>query len=267
MPPGTISSKAVLLRGVGAMLGAAALASIAVRLSAEAGAGGAVPSLAPWASAGLSGALVATLGCVLAWPVLRRAERLAADNRRTAEELAHQRSCDPATGLPNRRKFDLLIERSLAVARRHDFTVGLLLIHLKGWQRSSLRLDPEDANDFLGEIAALIGRKLRAADSIARIGSEDLAVVIGKVESRESLETLAERIVAGIDKLAVRRPEAGVSCTLGGALASPSDASGHQALIRRADEALAEAEGGTGTRWKLRAAPDRPDASRLSVVR
>lgn len=266
MSPGTMSSKAALLRGVGAMMGAAALAAVAVGMGTEAWAGAGVPELAPWASAGLSGTFVAALGCALAWPVLRRAERLSADNRRTAEELAHQRCCDAATGLPNRRQFDLLVEQSLAVGQRHDFSVGLMLIHLKGWQRSSLRLDSEDADALLREISALIGRKLRAADSIARIGSEDLAVVIGKVESREGLETLAERIVAGIGKVADLNPEAELSCSLGVALACPTDAAGHHALIRRAAEALAEAENGTGVCWRLRTAPERPE-SRLSVVR
>lgn len=266
MSPGTISSRTALLRGAGAMMGATALAALAVGMSAEVWVGTGVPALAPWASAGLSGALVATLGSVLAWPVLRRAERLTADNRRTAEELAHQRRRDSATGLPNRRQFDLLVEQSIEVARRHDFTVGLMLIHLEGWRRSSLRLDSEEADAILCEISTLIGRTLRAADSLARVGSEDLAILVGKVESRESLETLAERIVAGVGKVAVRHPEAGLACSLGAALACPDDTAGHDALIRRADEALAEAESGTGTRWRLRAGPDRPEG-RLSVVR
>lgn len=267
MFPQTTSSKTTLLRGLGLMLGATAVAAGGLHMAAEGSAGVELQALPLWVSAGLSGALVASLGSLLAWPVLRRSERLSVDNRTALAELERHRRTDPGTGLPNRRQFDRLLEQSLAVARRHDFEVGLLLLRLDGWQRSSLRLDPADADAILREIGTLTSRNLRAGDSIARIGSETLAVIVGRVEDRAALVTLAERIVARVEKVAARHAEAELSCAPGIAVASPGDGLCPLALIRLADEALAEAESDASARLKVRTGPDRAGEGRLSLVR
>ncbi|GLR12107.1 phosphodiesterase [Chitinimonas prasina] len=106
---------------------------------------------------------------------------------------------DPLTGLPNRVRFNQLLDEAIARAREHDDSLTVLLINLDRFQQ---------INDTLGHptgdrVLALVGERLREAvrfeDQVARLSGDEYAVLLPGVQVGQSLPTL-ERIHRTFDR-------------------------------------------------------------------
>lgn len=111
---------------------------------------------------------------------------------------------DPATGLPDARYFDLVVDSRVAAARRHLWPVTIVLIQLgiEGSERHSL----------LPMFASLVRQTLREADIACRLGESSFGLVLENTAEEGGVWT-AERLQIALAKQAspVRRLAAGVS--------------------------------------------------------
>jgi diguanylate cyclase (GGDEF)-like protein len=129
---------------------------------------------------------------------------------------------DPLTALPNRRLLDDRLKQALHLAQRRDRGIALMLIELAAFDRV--------ADDTLCAAARSLGGCLRKADTLARWGAAEFAVVLTDVEGEADCRRVAERVLQSLDmEVAI-----GVSIF-------PADAGDTDALVRNADAARSRA--------------------------
>lgn len=176
----------------------------------------------------------AVTAIVLTLTVRALKERLLTAERRQ-REMART---DALTGLANRRGFDLAL--SDAVARARDTEVGrrtvdllpgaaLLLIDLDNFKLVNDSRGHAAGDELLKTVAAHCHAAVRPADTLARIGGDEFAVVApggGAAGAQRLAEGLAEAIGA-----------AGARATIAWAVC-PDDGEGEDALLRVADRRL-----------------------------
>ncbi len=178
--------------------------------------------------------------------------------RRQAEaHIRHMALHDELTGLPNRTSFNISLDHALARLRgeirpedhRSALPDGEGLVAV-------LIVDPDhfkDVNDTLGHaagdallqrVAERIGQCLRPGDTLARIGSDEFAVLLEQVATAEQAADTAHRIIAAASasyeldgQEAVVRVSAGITlCSREDGIADPA------LLLSQADIALHQAK-------------------------
>jgi len=129
---------------------------------------------------------------------------------------------DALTELPNRRLLDDRLKQALHLAQRRDTGIALALLDLAGFAKID---DPT-----LREAARRLARCLRKADTLARWGAAEFAIVLTEVRGEADGRAVLERLIAALD----------MDVAIGLSL-YPADAGDAQALVRNADAARTRA--------------------------
>jgi len=164
-----------------------------------------------------------------------------------ARELAIQRltadaHTDPLTGLYNRRGFQPFVDQALARARRSGEKVSLVLCDVDHFKTINDRFGHKRGDQALKAITTAIGQALRPTDIAARLGGDELALLLSGADALGA-QAAAERLRAAV---ASANPFNGMPLTLSMGVADlealPAgpldDWQARDALFRAADEAL-----------------------------
>ena len=158
---------------------------------------------------------------------------LALDNARLYEETKKLSLQDPLTGLANRRLMDIIIERNIAVAKRHDIPFSALMIDIDHFKKYNDSFGHTAGDKLLQEVAGIISEELRGGvDFAVRYGGEEFLVLLSEIDSVKACD-VAERL----RKTVQDRTEVTVSLGI-----STYDGVKKETLIQRADEALYRAK-------------------------
>ncbi|MDQ6847774.1 MAG: EAL domain-containing protein [Candidatus Dormibacteraeota bacterium] len=163
---------------------------------------------------------------------------VAVQNMRLDNTLTYQAFHDPLTHLANRVLFTDRLEHALS---RRDETRGMLavlFVDLDDFKMVNDTFGHAPGDDLLRNVAERLRSVLRPADTAARFGGDEFAVLLEDSLSREDVASVAERIVAALKPhFVVERQEVAVHASIGVAIASagPVDA---EELLRRADAAM-----------------------------
>ncbi|MDQ7728985.1 EAL domain-containing protein [Halomonas sp. SpR8] len=116
--------------------------------------------------------------------------------RKAAEQEIHQLAFyDPLTGLANRRLFMDRMEVALKECRRYHRCGALLFIDIDNFKQINDTLGHYSGDQLLQSVARRLGRMLRDTDTLARLGSDEFAVLIEDIDGSPVQTTqLAERI-------------------------------------------------------------------------
>lgn len=179
--------------------------------------------------------------------------------------IRHQATHDELTGLPNRTLARDRVEGALRRARRHRSRVSLLSLSLP-----RLRLVDESLGHDVGArtvraVATAIVARVRASDSVARIGDAHFLVVAERADAAAG-GRLARALAAGISRgTEVEGIEILPGVAIGIAVC-PEHGDDVEILMRRADIALADAEEGTQEIAFYRDGRDEDQRRRLALV-
>jgi diguanylate cyclase (GGDEF)-like protein len=169
-------------------------------------------------------------------------EQLAA----TAERLRTESLTDVLTGLANRRRFDVVIGEAMREATRTKRPLALLMIDIDNFKVYNDTFGHQGGDACLRKVAAVLQQKVgRARDLVARIGGEEIAVIMPEVDMGGAL-VVAERLRAAVAALAIPQGDASVHRTVTvsiGATATIDSASTTiAALVAAGDRALYRAK-------------------------
>src|SRR6185312_2918836 len=140
-------------------------------------------------------------------------------------ELVRQAYHDGLTGLANRSLFRDRLEQALARSSRTGGEVAVLILDLDGFKQVNDSLGHDAGDQLLRVVADRLTETVRATDTVARFGGDELAVSV----ARRALARLAEpAVVAG--------RELEVAASIGIALHSGEGAGDE--LVRDADVAM-----------------------------
>jgi len=127
-------------------------------------------------------------------------QRLKQERDAERDRYAFLAAHDPLTGLANRSMFDSQLARALASSDRNKNIAGLVIIDLDGFKPVNDTLGHDMGDNILRAIADRLTNLLRKADTIARIGGDEFAVILENVASPPGIDIVAQRIVDEIGR-------------------------------------------------------------------
>src|SRR3989475_11517621 len=125
-----------------------------------------------------------------------------------ARQFSNEARTDHLTGLANRREFERIMEREVALAERHDRRLSLMRIDLDNLKRINDRQGHRAGDAALRLVAQQLQRVVRVSDICARIGGDEFAVAMPETEMERARE-VAIRLRAALKEagLASKSPE------------------------------------------------------------
>lgn len=115
------------------------------------------------------------------------------DRKRLEMELEQLATTDPLTGLLNRREFGRILEEELERSARYQRPMALLWIDFDHFKQVNDTWGHAAGDKVLCSVTHLLADSVRAVDSVARFGGEELVIVLPELSAAEALET-AERL-------------------------------------------------------------------------
>ncbi|MDL5030705.1 EAL domain-containing protein [Pelomonas sp. APW6] len=160
----------------------------------------------------------------------------------TEAQLLHQSLHDRLTGLPNSALMRDRIEREIGQAQRVQGKVAVLFIDLD---------DFRDVNDIAGHAAGdhvlrtaaeRFVHVVRASDSVARVGADEFAIVLGGLDDESAALRLGDRLIQAMDEpILVGLQRFNIGASIGLAL-YPTDGHTVDELLRNAEAAMCRAK-------------------------
>jgi diguanylate cyclase (GGDEF)-like protein/PAS domain S-box-containing protein len=157
------------------------------------------------------------------------------ERRRMEAALEHRALHDPLTELANRTLFFDRLRQSLHGARRDGTQVALVMLDMDGFKAINDQHGHAVGDAVLKEIGARLRKDLRATDTAARIGGDEFAWILPRVNSRVGVRrTVNKRLAAVEAPLVAEGEKIDVSMSAGIAM-YPDDGRAPDALMRHAD--------------------------------
>ncbi|HEV2813060.1 MAG TPA: diguanylate cyclase [Solirubrobacteraceae bacterium] len=160
---------------------------------------------------------------------------VAVQNARDYREKLEQAIRDPLTGLYNRRFLLEALEKEVQRSARYGSEASLVIFDVDDFKLVNDRFGHASGDDVLRAVGRLAEAHIRPADSFARIGGEEFALLLPETSQLEAL-LVAERVRTAIGREKILGDR---KITVSGGIAScPSDAGEAEELQRLADGAL-----------------------------
>jgi diguanylate cyclase (GGDEF)-like protein/PAS domain S-box-containing protein len=153
------------------------------------------------------------------------------------DQLEHQATHDPLTGLANRTLFDELLVRAAYRADRSGRPVAVLYLDLDGFKDVNDVFGHPSGDRVLSETSRRLEAVVRPGDMVARMGGDEFVVLCEHLSEPSDAERIAARIVQAVGKpIPLATGVATVTASVGIALGEPGETAA--SLIGRADEAM-----------------------------
>jgi diguanylate cyclase (GGDEF)-like protein len=108
-----------------------------------------------------------------------------------ARQFSSEARTDHLTGLANRREFERVMEREVALAERHSRRLSVMMIDLDNLKRINDRQGHRAGDGALKLVAQQLQRVVRASDVCARIGGDEFAVAMPETTIERAREVAA----------------------------------------------------------------------------
>jgi diguanylate cyclase (GGDEF)-like protein len=119
-----------------------------------------------------------------------------------ARQFASEARTDHLTGLANRREFERVMEREVALAERHNRRLSVMMIDLDNLKRINDRLGHSAGDGALRIVAQQLQRVVRASDLCARVGGDEFAVAMPETDLDRARD-VAIRFRRAVDQAAL----------------------------------------------------------------
>lgn len=153
------------------------------------------------------------------------------------ESLEHMAFTDPLTKLPNRMLFHDRLHQAILNARREDRSFALLIMDLDRFKEINDTLGHHVGDVILEQVGERLRDMLRASDTVARMGGDEFAVLLGAVD-RQQAEMAARMLIKALrPAFMVEEQRFEIGASIGIAL-YPDHGEEASVLTQRADVAM-----------------------------
>lgn len=105
-----------------------------------------------------------------------------------ARQFASEARTDHLTGIANRREFERVMEREVALAERHGRRLSVMMIDLDNLKRINDRQGHRAGDAAIKLVAQQLQRVVRASDVCARVGGDEFAVAMPETDVERARE-------------------------------------------------------------------------------
>ena len=156
------------------------------------------------------------------------------------EQLAHQAFHDPVTNLANRALFADRVQHALRSTVRMGSLICVMFVDLDDFKTVNDSLGHPAGDAILKEVAGRLEGVVRPADTVARFGGDEFAILLDGVEGSDEAAMVAERLLKAVEAPTVIEgkqvyPRASVGICMSDADLLSQDA---EELLRNADVAM-----------------------------
>jgi diguanylate cyclase (GGDEF)-like protein len=181
---------------------------------------------------------------------------------KTADKLRDESLTDSLTGLANRRAFDARLAQVLADGARMSRGAAMLMIDVDNFKLFNDAYGHLGGDECLRDLCATARDCVsRTRDMVARVGGEEIAVVMAETDLRGAM-IVAERIRSAIEGMGIPHSSqaayAAVTVSIGATAVDDTAGLTAEAFIERADRALYRAKEAGRNRtvaWPIAVAP------------
>lgn len=165
----------------------------------------------------------------------------------TEQAIAMQRlerlaNYDSLTGLPNRTRFQGIVNRSLIDSGFSD-THAMLFLDLDNFKSVNDSYGHSAGDHLLYEIAQRMTASIRGVNTICRLGGDEFAVWIPDIKTKADAKTVAEQLLEALNEpIDISHHKINATFSIGIAL-YPHDGSDYSTLSRHSDNAMYTAKG------------------------
>jgi diguanylate cyclase (GGDEF)-like protein len=107
---------------------------------------------------------------------------------------------DTLTNLPNQVLFKDRVQHVLALTRRHEQALAVILLNLDKFKVINDTLGFQSGDQVLQEVAQRLTSCVRESDTVARFGSDEFAVLLTQISRAEDAAIVAENIKVSLDR-------------------------------------------------------------------
>jgi len=165
------------------------------------------------------------------------------ERKRVEGELQYLADHDPLTGLFNRRRFAIELERELAATARYGHCGAVLIVDVDDFKGVNDTQGHAAGDALLASVGRALRARLRETDVLARLGGDEFGVILPHADEQRALrvaESLRE-VISSEARIGERR--AGVTASVGVAgFDGGADPRASDRIVARADRAMYEAK-------------------------
>ena len=167
------------------------------------------------------------------------------EKRRSEAEITRLALFDGLTGLANRQRMRLSLDKTLAHAAGHQRPAALFLMDLDRFKAVNDTLGHQAGDALLKQVGQRLQRGVGDQGLVGRIGGDEFQVLLPGMDARDPLSQLARDLITSLSQpYFISGTSITIGCSIGVAIA-PTDGADAETLIRNADLALyaAKADG------------------------
>jgi diguanylate cyclase (GGDEF)-like protein len=185
---------------------------------------------------------------------LARQATLALENVELHLQVSRQAVTDELTGLANHGRFQEVLGFEMEQVRRYQYPVGLIMLDIDNFKSINDTYGHQQGDVVLRHVARIVRENSRDADSPARYGGEEMALILPHTDM-EGSHAIAERVRTAIAGLRISRLDGQGTLRITASVGVAASSEGFKdGLIADADAALYEAKRG-GKNRTVRASP------------
>jgi diguanylate cyclase (GGDEF)-like protein len=156
-----------------------------------------------------------------------------------------------ATGFINRDLFFDRLQQALLRAERAGHRLALLHLNVDDFRSINESFGYQKSDQVMLRLAERLRQKLRRVDSLMRIGGDELAIIVEKVEDSLDISQIIRKVVSALDEpLTVDGQTLVINASVGVAT-YPEAGDTAENLMRRANRAMFEAKRDPGTSYRF----------------
>jgi len=164
------------------------------------------------------------------------------ERKRLERDLAFAATHDSLTGLPNRTLFNDHYALALAGARRHHKRLAIMVLDIDHFKDINDALGHPYGDQLLKEFGNRLSGTVRKADTVARIGGDEFALLVTEVAGTEDIANVAQKMLGNARKpFRLNNHEVRITVSIG-ISNYPDDGEDVETLIKYADTAMYQAK-------------------------
>lgn len=164
------------------------------------------------------------------------------ERKRFEQELMYQASHDPLTGLPNRNILLDRLNQALALEKRFNKPIGVLILDLDNFKIVNDTMGHAAGDNLLVNVAERLRGAMRGYDTVARLGGDEFAIILSEFGDSKELVPVTEKLLQLFsDPFETEGREIFVTVSIGITF-FPSDGDSAEILLKNADAAVYHAK-------------------------